>query len=63
MWTQAQLAIKMGVSKPYICKLLKGQVHLTQATAVLLSRVFDTQPIYWMNLESQYRRTLESQRG
>ena len=57
-WSQAYLAVKANLSKGYVCKLIKGQVHLTQPTAVLLGKALDTQPIFWMNLESAYRRSI-----
>lgn len=58
-WTQADLSRKMNVSKPYICKLLRGQVRLTQPTAVLLGKALGTSEILWINLERDYRKVLK----
>ena len=50
--TQLELAAKMGVPIQRINTLIKGKRDMTPETAILLSRVFGTTPVFWMNLQT-----------
>jgi antitoxin HigA-1 len=61
--TQAKLAAEMGVSVQTVNLLINGKRDVTAETALLLSRVFETSPELWMNLQATHdlwiaRRTL-----
>ena len=51
--TQLALAEKMGVPIQRVNTLINGKRSVTAETAILLSRVFDTSPQFWMDLQSQ----------
>jgi addiction module HigA family antidote len=50
--TQLELAAKMGVPIQRVNTLINGKRDMTPETAILLSRVFDTTPEFWMNLQT-----------
>ena len=50
--TQIALAERMGVPIQRINTLISGKRGVTAETAILLSRVFDTTPEFWMNLQN-----------
>ena len=52
--TQASLADEMGVPLQRINLIVNGKRGITAETAILLSRVFDTTPQFWMNLQANY---------
>ncbi len=49
--TQTELAEKMGVPIQRINTLINGKRGVTAETAILLSRIFETTPQFWMNLQ------------
>lgn len=49
--TQVQLAKSMNVPIQRINTLIAGKRGVTPETAILLSRVFDTTPTFWMNAQ------------
>ncbi len=49
--TQVALAEKMGVSLQRVNTLIAGKRGVTAETAILLARVFDNSPQFWMNLQ------------
>lgn len=50
--TQMALADKMGVSVQTVNLLIKGKRGITAETALSLSKVFETTPNFWMNLQN-----------
>lgn len=52
--TQAQLAEKMGVPVQRVNPIATGRRAITPATAILLGRVLETSPEFWMNLQTAY---------
>lgn len=49
--TQAELAVRLGVSRRSITELLNERRSLTPDMAHRLARVFKTTPEFWMNLQ------------
>jgi addiction module HigA family antidote len=52
--TQVELAKQMKVPVQRINTLICGKRNVSPETAILLSRVFDTTPAFWMNLQVQH---------
>jgi addiction module HigA family antidote len=50
--TQVALAEKMGVPIQRVNTLIAGKRGVTAETAILLARVFDNEPQFWMNLQT-----------
>jgi addiction module HigA family antidote len=50
--TQVALAERMGVPLQRVNTLVAGKRGVTAETAILLSRVFETSPEFWMNLQA-----------
>ena len=50
--SQIELANKMGVSVQRVNTLINGKRDMTAETAFLLSRVLNTSPEFWMNLQT-----------
>ena len=50
--TQRELSERIGVSVRRINELCRGRRAVTAESALLLGRVFDTGPEFWMNLQS-----------
>lgn len=55
---QKEFAHRMGMSEKHICKLLKGQVHLTTDVSIRLEYVLGIPASFWNNLEWIYREKL-----
>ena len=49
--TQGQLADAMGVPRKHVNELCNDRRTVTADTALMLSRVFDTSPEFWTNLQ------------
>ena len=49
--SQMALATKMGVSLQRVNTLINGKRDMTAETAILLGRVLNTTPEFWMNLQ------------
>ncbi len=49
--TQGQLAQAMGVSRRTVNELCTGKRSVTVDTALMLARVFDNTPDFWLNLQ------------
>jgi addiction module HigA family antidote len=63
--SQQALAERLGVPVQRVNTLVNGKRGVTPETALLLARVFDTSPEFWMNLQTQHdlwhaRRELEA---
>ena len=52
------LARAIGVTPARINEILRGRRGITAGTALRLARYFNTDAQSWMNLQSQYERTL-----
>lgn len=50
--TQQQLAQKMGVPIQRVNGLVNGRRAMTADTALLLAKVFEASPEFWMNLQT-----------
>lgn len=50
--TQGALAKRMGVGEQTVNLLVNGKRGMTPENAVRLSRIFETTPHFWMNLQS-----------
>ncbi len=50
--TQVELAAKLRVPVQRINGIINGKRAITAETALLLSRVFDVSPEFWMNLQA-----------
>ena len=49
--TQGQLADAMGVSRRTVNEICTGKRTVTVETALMLARVFDNTPDFWLNLQ------------
>lgn len=52
--TQQALANKMGVPIQRVNTIVSGKRGVTAETAILLGRVFETTPQFWMNLQTNF---------
>jgi len=50
--TQVDLAGRLGVPIQRVNTIINGKRGVTAETALLLSRVFNTSPEFWMNLQN-----------
>lgn len=53
--TQAELAIRMDMSKKHINQIIKGKTALTPETALKLEKIFEPPASFWLNLENNYQ--------
>ena len=51
--TQGQLASAMGVSRKTVNELCTGKRSITVDTALMLAKVFDNTPDFWLNLQQR----------
>jgi len=51
-------ARRLGVPRTRIQRLIEGKTGITLDTALRLSRVFNTTPAYWVNLQKNYDMAL-----
>jgi addiction module HigA family antidote len=49
--TQAALATAMGVPRKHVNELCNDRRSVTARTALILARVFDNTPDFWLNLQ------------
>src|SRR6202046_3232082 len=54
-WTQEDLAQIMGRPLRLVNELVNAKKQITPDTARGLGEAFDTDPLFWMNLDSAYR--------
>lgn len=52
--TQTELAERLAVPYKRVNSLINGRRSVTAETALLLARLFDTTPEYWMNMQAGY---------
>lgn len=57
--SQKELAERLDCSPKHISKLLHGEVRLTERTAIRLESVLGIPASFWLNLEQNFRQTLE----
>ena len=50
-WTQGELAAAMGVARKHANELCNDRRAITADTALILARVFETSPDFWLNLQ------------
>ena len=62
-WTQSDLAEVLGRPIQVVNEIIRGKKAIIPATAVELSRAFDTSPEFWLNLEAAYRLDLLHHEG
>jgi HTH-type transcriptional regulator/antitoxin HigA len=55
--TQAELAIRMDMSKKHINHIIKGKTSITVETALKLEKIFELPASFWLNLEANYQET------
>ena len=49
--TQGALAEAMGVQRKHVNELCNDRRNVTAATALILARVFDNSPEFWLNIQ------------
>ena len=59
-WTRAELARRLGFSAGHLNQLIKGNIPLTQDSALRLERVLGSTAKFWLNREAIYRERLAS---
>ena len=52
--TPYRLAKSMGIDQPRIASILRGKRAITADTAIRLSRVLNTTPEFWLDLQMDY---------
>ena len=52
--TQSALAAKLDIPVQRVNTIINGKRGITPETAILLSRIFETTPEFWMNLQTQH---------
>ena len=57
-WSQAELARRLGFSTGYLNQLIKGNISITQDSALRLERVLGSTAKFWLNREAIYRERL-----
>jgi addiction module HigA family antidote len=56
--SQAELAVRLGISEEIIDEMVKGKTPITAEMALKLESVFQLPAHFWVNLEQQYQETL-----
>jgi addiction module HigA family antidote len=51
--TQSDLAEKMGVPRKHVNELCNNRRAITADTALILARVFDMSPDFWLNTQQR----------
>jgi addiction module HigA family antidote len=49
--TQGHVAEAMGVERKHVNQICNGRRSITATTALMLARVFNTSPDFWLNLQ------------
>jgi addiction module HigA family antidote len=52
--TQAALSAKLEIPIQRVNTLINGKRGVSPETAIMLARVFETTPEFWMNLQTKY---------
>lgn len=56
--SQAELAIRAGLSEKHVNQIIRGKAPITQDTAVSLERVLGIDAIFWINRDARYQEHL-----
>lgn len=59
--TAGRVAVRLGIARPRIEKLVRGRTPVTVDTALRLERLFGASALFWMNLQTRY--DLETAKG
>ena len=59
-WSQEELAQLIDLSPKQLSQIINNKVRITIETARLLAKAFETSPELWINLDTQYRLSIES---
>lgn len=62
-WTQTDLAEILGVTLKHVNKILNDKQPISLDMARVLGEVFDTNPKYWINLDTSYRLWLDQEKS
>ena len=62
-WTQTDLAEILGVTLKHVNKILNDKQPISLDMARVLGEVFDTNPKYWVNLDTSYRLWLDQEKS
>ena len=57
-WTRVELARRLGFSTGHLNQLIKGNIPITQDSALRLERVLGSTANFWLNREAIYRERL-----
>ncbi len=57
-WSQAELARRIGFRVGHLNQLIKGNIPITQDSALRLERVLGSTAQFWLNREAIYRERL-----
>ncbi len=60
-WTEIDLLERLGYSSEQLTQLLRGQMPITQETALRLENTLGGSSSFWLNREAQYRTKLAQQ--
>ena len=52
--SQAELARRAGLTRKLVSQIIAGKNPVSPNTAIGLGKVFDMEPIVWLNLQAQY---------
>jgi HTH-type transcriptional regulator / antitoxin HigA len=59
-WSQEELAELIDLSPKQLSQIINNKVRITIETARLLAKAFETSAELWINLDTQYRLSIES---
>lgn len=54
--SRTEFAERMGITTKYVNNIIKGEVPITEDTALDMERVLGVPASFWQNLEQQYRK-------
>jgi addiction module HigA family antidote len=52
--SQAELARRAGLTRKLVSEIINGKNPVSPNTAIRLRKVFEMEPIVWLNLQAQY---------
>ena len=57
--TQAELAVRTGVTSAYVCNIIAGKEPISAEFASALERVLGVSKSFWINLQANYDTELQ----
>ena len=60
--TVTESALRLGVTRTALSRILNGSAGISADMSIRLSEAFDTSPLLWLNMQSQYDIWQASQR-